>query len=194
METKMRYLNSRKSTALSAIFVLFLAMIAGSALADSGKWIHVRINDGGDEEVSINLPLSLLSAAVRLIPNDVDAEAEIALDDLNMTWSELRSFWEEIKDAPEATYMTVRDGDDTIEVKKRGNYLVVNSAEGSGTDVDVKFPLMVVDALLSGPNNTLDFEAALNALADFGDGNLVSIRDGSDVVRVWIDDDAESGR
>ena len=75
-----------------------------------------------------------------------------------------------------------------------GLYVLVETTEANedGTSVDVKFPLAVVDALLSGPEGTLNFEAAINALAAEGDGHIVSIRDGDETVRVWIDDQNES--
>ena len=56
-----------------------------------------------------------------------------------------------------------------------------------GADVDVKVPLRVVDALLSGPEGSFDFAAAIEALAAYGPGELVTVRDGDETVRVWID-------
>lgn len=175
---------------LAALFVLFLALVgAGTAAAD--QWIHVQVNNQGDEEeVVVNLPLSLLSAAAALIPDEVDQEAQIALDDVDMSWQDLMNFWQAVKDAPEATFVTVQTKDENVEVKKEGEFLLVRTVESKegGADVNVTFPMAVVDALLSGPDKTLNFEAALHALAEHGDGNLVSVRDGSETVRIWIDD------
>jgi len=53
--------------------------------------------------------------------------------------------------------------------------------------VDVKLPLPVVDALLSGPDDELNFPAAVKALKERGDGELVAVTDRSTVVRIWID-------
>ena len=80
-------------------------------------------------------------------------------------------------------------------VKKEGEFILVQTTEHSdrGAEVDAKLPLTVVDALLSGPEGTFDFTAALQALADFGPGELVTVRDGEETVRVWIDDQNESG-
>ncbi len=50
----------------------------------------------------------------------------------------------------------------------------------------------MIDALLSGEEGTLNFEAAVEALADEGYGHLVSVRDGDDTVKIWIDDQNES--
>ena len=189
--------NSLKNKALTLCLIAAFAF-TGSAFADSGKWIHIKVKDGGDENVTINLPLSLVNAAVALIPPEAQAEIhdemEVAFDDLHMSWSDLRNLWEEVREAPEATFVTVQSRDETVVVRKEGSYLLVETAEANdrGAQVDVKFPLAVVDALLSGPDNTLDFQAALRVLADQGHGHLVSVRDGDETVKIWIDDIAEA--
>ncbi len=185
----MQRTTTLKLSVLSLLLLLAFAF-SGSAAA-SDQWIHVKIDGGRDgEEVRVNLPLSLVSAAAALIPEEAHHEAEIALDDLQMSWGDLRKFWDEVKAAPEATFVTVQSRDETVKVRKEGDFLLVKTSERSerGTDVDIKFPLAVVDALLSGPDNTLNFEAALHALAAYGPGNLVSVHDGDSHVQVWIDD------
>ncbi len=168
---------------------LFALTFAGAAAAD--QWIHVKVENQQDEElVTVNLPFSMLHAAVAMIPEEAKAEGRIALDDHDMDWGQLMTLWGEIKDAPEATFVTVETRDENVVVKKEGDFLLVETAERSedGADVDVKVPLTVVDALLSGPEGTFDFAAAIQALADYGPGELVTVRDGDETVRVWIDD------
>ncbi len=177
-----------------ALFLLLALTLtfSGSALAD--HWIHVEVkNPSADEHVTVNLPLSLMQAAAHLIPQEVDEDVHIAIDDLDMSWSELLAFWQEVKNAPEATFVTVQSKDETVNVRKEGDYVFVRTTESTaaGTKVDVKFPLAVIDALLSGPEGTLNFQGALQALADFGPGNLVTVQDGDETVRVWIDDQNE---
>lgn len=182
--------NKALPAAIFTVFACLLLTLAPAAMAAGDQWIHVKVRDShGEEEVTVNLPLSLLSAAAQMIPEEVNSEAEIALDDINMSWSELRDFWNEVRDAPEATFVTVETRDENVEVKKEGRYILVRTTERGdrGADVNVRFPMEVVDALLSGPNGTLNFEAALHALAAHGPGNLVSIRDQDQSVDVWID-------
>ena len=179
--------NRRKAL---SIFLALTFVLAGATFADTEKWIHVRVDGDDDETVTVNLPLSLVNAAAALIPAEVNQEAELALDDLEIGWSDLRTFWQAVKDAPEATFVTVQTRDETVEVKKQGEYLLVRTTEqrtADGAEVDVKFPPAVVDALFSGPDGKLDFEAAIQALADEGDGHLVSVRERDQTVRVWID-------
>ena len=93
-----------------------------------------------------------------------------------------------MRDSPDATYVTVENENETIRVKRAGNYMLVESDSTSETQVNVRFPMAAVDALLSGPEGTLDFKAALQVLAQEDHGHLVSVRDGETTVDIWIDD------
>jgi len=175
--------------------LMFAALFALTTSAFADSWIHVKVDGQGDEKVTVNLPVSLMRSAAALIPQqDVNDDIHVAIDDLDMTWDDLLAFWQEVKAAPEATFVTVESGDETVKVRKEGDFVLVHSLEGqtTGAQVDVKFPLAVVDALLSGPEGKLDFSAALDALATFGPGNLVTVRDDDQLVRIWIDDRAEA--
>ena len=178
-----------------ALSILLLLTLVFTSAAAADQWIHVKVENDRDEEfVTINLPFSLLGAAVAMIPEEVRHDGEVAIDDLDMDWHELMDLWREIKEAPEATFVTVETRDEHVFVRKEGDFLVVRTTEHTehGTEVNARLPLTVVDALLSGPEGTFDFQAALTALADFGPGELVTVRDGSETVRVWIDDRNEA--
>ena len=178
-------------------FVLISLFVATASFA-SNQWLHVKIEGTGDDRVTVNLPLSLMEAAVQMIPEemttDINNDIEVAIDDVNMDWQDLRAFWESVKNSPEATFATVETKDEKVAVKKEGKYLLVKTTEFSdrGTEVNVKLPMSVVDGLFSGPEGTLNFAAAIQALADHGEGHLVSIRDGDETVQVWIDDQNEA--
>jgi hypothetical protein len=75
-----------------------------------------------------------------------------------------------------------------VRVSIEGEHLYVTSAEGSETQVNAQIPTPVVDALFSGDENELDIRAAMDALIARGAGDLVTVRDGSTTVRVWIDE------
>lgn len=187
-----------KPKAIHLLIILLLTLFAGSAFA-AEKWIHIKVESDDDERVTVNLPLSLVSAAAALIPDDVqhevNREIEVALDDVHFRWEDLMSFWQEVKKAPEATFVTVQTRDETVEVKKQGDFVLVKTTEVNsrrGTEVDVKFPLAVVDALFSGPEGTLNFEAALHALAAAPNGHIVSVNDQEATVRIWIDEQNEA--
>jgi hypothetical protein len=59
--------------------------------------------------------------------------------------------------------------------------------------VEVRIPLSVVDALLSGKKDELDLVAGLRMLSAQGDTELVSVKDGEDTVRVWVDSKNTNG-
>ena len=81
----------------------------------------------------------------------------------------------------------MREDDHDFHERKSGHWLLVESDESSDTQIDVRFPLPVVDALLSGPDGRLDFSAAIRVLADYDEGDMVTVRDGDTTVRVWVD-------
>jgi len=53
--------------------------------------------------------------------------------------------------------------------------------------VDIQIPLVVMEALLSGGEDELDILAAIRALRDHGDVELIRVTDGTETMRVWID-------
>jgi hypothetical protein len=55
------------------------------------------------------------------------------------------------------------------------------------SQVEVKVPMKVVEALLSGSKDELDIAAGLHALAGQGDVELVSVKDDDNTIRVWLD-------
>ncbi len=171
--------------------VLGLALPLTAAAAD--RWFHVHVDDrsSGGAQVSVNLPLTLIESAVKLIPEEISRELtrelEIELDEVGFSGDELRELWREVRGGGDATYVTVRDDDHNFNARKSGDFLVVDSDESSDTQIDVRFPLPVIDALLSGPDGRLDFSAAIRTLAEYDDGNMVTVRDRETTVRVWVD-------
>jgi hypothetical protein len=61
------------------------------------------------------------------------------------------------------------------------------SASTHESRVEVKVPMKVVDALFSAGKDELDLVAALRALSASGDSEIVSVKDGENTVRVWLD-------
>jgi hypothetical protein len=183
--------RAQKAFVLAVSVVLALALPLSAAASD--RWFHVHVDDrpSGGAEVSVNLPLSLIDSALKLIPESVSrklsTELGIELNDAGFSLDELRDLWSDIRDGDDATYLTVRDNDVSFQVRKSGDFLLVESDESSDTQIDVRFPLPVVDALLSSPDGPLDFSAAIHPLAEYDDGNMVTIRDRDTTVRVSVD-------
>ncbi len=176
----------RKLSCLALVLVLAVGVAAASE-----RWLHVRVQGDHGETVKINVPLSMARAMLSMIQTDEFHGGRISLDHADLGEIDLRQMLTALRDAPDAEYVTVRDGDESVRVAKEGDFLLVNAEEDDGR-IRVRVPMEVVEALVSSGSNELDLAAALDALAKYTDGDLVTIEGDDESVRVWIDDD-ESG-
>lgn len=149
---------------------LVALLVTPAAWADSDLWLHVRVDEANGAKVSVNLPIGLVEKAIPMIPTEHFQDGHLVIDH------------------------DVEDGDDNVKVWKEAGYLRVRVLEeGDGeAEVNVKIPERVVDALLGGDGEQLDLSAALAALVDEGEGELVTVNDDRDRVRVWVDRVAEA--
>ena len=186
-------MNPRRFLALAAIALLTAALPA----AAQDLWLHVKVHEqGGDNaRVTVNLPISLIESALPLIEGSEQIEdGRIVIDDSDVEIEDLRRVLDSLHGAPDATFAEVETDTERIIFFKDGAYLRVETdATADGTEIRARFPITVLEALLSGPENQLDFGAALRALAAHGPGDLVTVRDHDATVRVWIDDLPEAG-
>jgi hypothetical protein len=108
--------------------------------------------------------------------------------------SQLRAMWAAAKSAGDSEFVRVQGQDEDVRVARMGGRLVVRVEQGTRAEgrraekVTIDIPGEVVDALLAGPGDQLDFAAALTALQRSGHSQLVSVEDGKSKVRIWIDD------
>src|SRR5205823_6271793 len=74
---------------------------------------------------------------------------------------------------------------------ERWLHVRANCTDGKGgskkSQVEVKVPMKVIEALLSAGKDELDLVAALHALGAQGDTELVSVKDSENTVKVWLD-------
>ena len=91
---------------------------------------------------------------------------------------DLVELWQAIQDVGDAEFVRVQTDDSDIRVVKEGDWLLIQTSEGSRSEVEVRFPLAVVDALFSGEPGELDLLAAVEALSIHGQGgDLVRVND-----------------
>ncbi len=95
--------------------------------------------------------------------------------------------WAEVRRAGDAEFVTVKDGDETVSVSRKGESVFVNVDGDDGEKVRIELPVAVVDALLSGKGDELDVAAAVGKMKDMKKGEIVRVEDGEDTVRIWID-------
>jgi len=178
-----------------SVFALCLSLVA--SLASAEHWLHVKINEAdGDTNVTVNLPLNLVEGVLAMIPEEEFREGKVVFDDADFDVYELKDLWNQLRDSPDMKYVTVESDDENVTVWKEGDFLKVEVRDGVGEEwgeqVDVRLPLPVIDALLGGEGGELDLAGALRALAEFGEGDLVTVNSRNETVRVWIDQIAEA--
>lgn len=177
------------------------AVVAGLGLAPAmagteGKWLHIRVLGGEDGSVKVNLPVAVLETMADAIEADHFSNGQIHLNESNIKPEQLRSVWQSLKNSRDMEFVTVESDDQNVRVAKSGGFLVVKvndpDRKKSKDTVDIKVPVEVVDALLQAPEGQLNVKAALQALANYGGGDLVQVTDGDSHVRIWIDGRSDS--
>ncbi len=179
-----------------AIRVLILvALLPALAWAGGDRWLHVRVQEGGErgEKVSVNLPLQLVEAVLPLIDEGELSGGKVKIDHEELTGAEIREILKAVREAEEGEYVRVEGVDEDVQVMKEGDYLIVRAQEEMGEEKDpnsvrVQIHLSVIDALLSGGDeDELDVLAAIHALGEQEEGELVVVKDDDSTVRVWVD-------
>jgi len=195
-----------RKTALGTSMVLALLPIRASAQDRSApakpapstssekgeRWLHVRVisTDGKGETVRVNVPLELAEKVLPAVNHDRLHHGKVRIDSSDMNDVDLRAVMEAIRTAKEGEYVTVQGDDNDVRVAKQGNHLtihVVDKGASRKSQVEVKVPMKVIDALLSAGKDELDLVAALHALGAQGDTELVSVKDSESTVTVWLD-------
>lgn len=181
-----------------ALLVLGMGALQARAAHAAGTddlWIHIRVLDAKDGRVSINLPISVVERMGNVMPSGSKGDSKLRFDDEDITVSELREIWTELRKRPDATFIDVEETDSKVRVGKVAGDLVVRAHERAGgrnEQVEMKIPGTVVDALLSSPGEQLNVGAALKALARAGEGEIVTVTGDGETVRIWIDGNADS--
>jgi hypothetical protein len=179
--------------------ILRSAMTAGLALSLAGSlyatelWLHMNVKEAKGEHVSLNIPLSTAKGMAGLLGAEAHG-GKVRMGDKDMDARELRHLWQAVKDSPDANFVTVDGPEGKVRIAKSGGYLLIRADEtkGHNSRVDIKIPAPVIEALISGTGDELNLEAALEALAQHGEGELMTVDDDHDTVRMWVDHSAES--
>ncbi|MFH1143230.1 MAG: hypothetical protein V1774_01640 [Candidatus Eisenbacteria bacterium] len=162
--------------------------VTGAWAQTNQRWLHVRVDGSGSdgERVRINLPLELVASILPLIEADDFQRGKVRLDLDDLEGIDMAALVATLRNAKDGEYVTVEDGDEEVHIKKSGDHLLVHVDE-DGEQVDIRIRFAVVDALFSGEAGEIDLLAAVEALQEEEDCELVRVDGGDETVRIWID-------
>jgi hypothetical protein len=160
--------------------------------ASKDRWLHVRVisSDAKGETVKVNVPLELAEKVLPAINKDRLRAGRVKIDNAHMDDVDLRALVEAIRTTKDGEFVTVQSNECDVRVAKLNNHLIIHVLDKENSrksDVEVKVPMKVIDALFSAGKDELDLVAALHALSSQGDTELVSVKDHENTVRVWLD-------
>jgi hypothetical protein len=187
------------NTSTLALVALAVPLLGGSAPAapSSGgtAWLHVHVEEPKQRSrVQVNLPMNAVEAALKAAPDVVASHGRIHLGGhgRHLEIDDFRQLWKELKTAGDAEIVSVEDGDERVNVSKKGDLLLIRvQNDGQGESVHVDVPAALVDALFSGPGEELDIHAAVGELRKLR-GDVVRVNDRSSTVRIWVDESANA--
>jgi hypothetical protein len=206
----MSFVSARRIEAAMASFIVSLVAVAtltapavnaqatpaASAqtvsVSSHDRWLHVRVTnpDSNEESVRVNVPLELAEKVLPTINKDRLHKGRVRINDIDCHGIDFRALLDAVRTSKDGEFVTVQNKESDVRVAKRNGTLFVHVFEKNHpkkSEVEVKVPIRVVDALFSGDKDELDLIAALHALAAQGDTELVSVKDNENTVRVWLD-------
>jgi hypothetical protein len=156
------------------------------------RWLHVRVisTNAKGETVRVNVPLELAEKVLPAIDHDRLHNGKVRIGCMDCDGVDVRTLFEAVRSSKDGEFVTVQSNDADISVMKKEGMLYVHVHDKNKpkhSQVEVKVPLKVVEALLSGSKDELDIVAGLHALAGQGDVELVSVKDDDNTIRVWLD-------
>ncbi len=190
---------------------LLLPLLLTSTMVFADSWLHIKVDnsEGDKEHVRVNVPLSLAEKVLPAIQVNKIHQGKLQIGHDNVS-VDPRTLVEAVRNTADGVFVTVDSDQQKVRVAKEGGYLVINvrpgpKAESKETakdtdgahhrhhmdrnteNVDVRLPMDVVEALLSGNRDELDLLAAIKVLGSHQDLALVTVNDKSQTVRIWID-------
>jgi len=185
----------RRRTHIAAVVCLLAAAMTALAVpapaAPAERYLHVNVVDstkGGS--VNVNVPLSMAEKILPAINNHGLHDGKVSIHNAEMNGVDVRALLDALRTAPDNEFVTVTENDADVRVAKANGNIIVHviAKKNKEQKVDVTVPLKIVDALFStAKNDELDIVSALRALSDAGDVLLVTVRDSTENVRVWVD-------
>lgn len=188
-------MSGRLIVSLSMVLALSSAALPLRA-QQASPWIHVEVIEQNEKAstVNVNLPLSMAEVALEVAPDKLVKKGKLKLPNNDISIADLRKLWNELRNAGDAQFVTVKEDGQDVSIARRGDKIEIRVQEAASAEKDKKasnvhvdLPVSVVDALLSGEGEELNFKNAIAQLRTQR-GDIVRVRDGESNVRVWIDE------
>ncbi len=180
---------------VAAFMIAAMAMAAGPAMA-AERYLHVRVQDTAKgENVNVNVPLSMAEKILPAINNGQLHNGCVTIHQADMNGVNVKQILDAVRTAPDGQFVTInneRQGQHVRVAKSGGNIVMhVRDERDRAQEVDITVPMTVINALFStAKQDELNVEAALESLANTGNGLLVTVHDAGQNVRVWVDSNA----
>jgi hypothetical protein len=163
-----------------------------ATISSQDRWLHVRVSNPGNNEetVRVNVPLELAEKVLPTINKNRLHSGRVRFDDIDCHGVDIRALVDAVRSSKDGEFVTVQNKESDVRVAKHNGMLLVHVFEKNQpkkSQVEVKVPMKVVDALFSGEKDELNLVAGLHALSSQGDTELVSVKDQENVIRVWLD-------
>lgn len=176
----------RLLTGVVTSMALAAVSFPSAALADERKGsrhIHVDVKDGNDT-VAVTVPFALAKIALGMSGKSTVA---VEIDDVEL--DQIRTMWTELKKEAKGELVSIDDGEESVRIATvKDQVLIEVKDRATGTvKVLVQVPESVIDALLAGSGKELDLAAALASLSSGYKGSLITVNEGNEHVRIWID-------
>ncbi|MDD5542601.1 MAG: hypothetical protein PHX83_05450 [Acidobacteriia bacterium] len=193
-----------------AVGLMWVALCSSALAATEGRWLHIKVDskEVNGEMVRVNVPLSFAEKVLPTLNMNRMHQGRVRMGDMPMQGVDLRAMLDAVKTTGDSEFVTVQSEGQNVRIAKVGDSLIIKvsdegkakqeakpKAEGKATkvhkhgpeQVDIKIPISVVEALLSGNKGELNIAAAVRALADYGDTVLLTVQDAENTVRMWVD-------
>jgi len=148
--------------------------------------IHLLLNHFPTVGMIIGIGLFLLALIGK---SDDLKKGTVRIGSEDMGNADLRKMWDAVKSLQDADFVTVQGTRQNVRIGKQAGFLILKADGGTHTKgtVNARIPIRVVDALFSGNPDELNVAAAIQALGEATDGDLVTVEDDDSHVRIWVD-------
>jgi len=188
-----------RNRALTAVALAAALLVTGVAQAQQdAPWLHIRVTEAGEDgsRVAVNLPVSLVQVFADIAEKEIQKELSgdgsrlhFDMDDHGIRIADLRNAWTELRNAGDADFVEVEDGDEYVKISRAADKIVIEFDKRDGNNNGrVEVPVAVIDALLSGEGEQINIRAALDEMISSATGGeIVFVEDGNTTVRIWIE-------